>query len=87
MKQQTFIVKCIDAAGITKDFYRFSYKKPETVFKKLKEAVTGIDTDYWYKSWWREEIENLICYATPDGYTESEIVWSISFTDLFSGNI
>jgi len=81
MKQQTFIVLLKDAENSQKDFYRFTYKKPETVLNKLKEAVKN-NPDFWSYSW--KDCTIVQCFATPDGYNKSAApVWQVNISTLF----
>lgn len=82
MKQQTYILKMQDADGITKNFYRFSCKQAKTVKKMIVDAVNGSSRDFWLWNWGKDGVENILCIATPDGYTETETAWSMTLDEL-----
>ena len=77
MKEQTYIVFIETKDGQVLDFFRFAYKKAETCKKPFIKALTDIKRDFWLTMWAGGEY--ITCYATPDGYHETEIVWRMDF--------
>lgn len=71
MKKQTFLATLVDKTGETKDFYRFSCQRAETVEKKIREAAstgsTGLSSLY-RTLWMQAGVVACEIWATPDGY-------------------
>lgn len=82
MKKQTFLVSMQDINGTQKDFYRFSCKKPETCKNQI--IVAAKKHSIFPTLWKKDNISTVICYATPDGYNEKNIIWQCSLDEILA---
>lgn len=83
MKQQTFLVSLTDSNNIQRDFYRFNCKRAKTALNAIINAAQGINTIF-IDSWKRDNIKNVICYATPDGYNKENITWQYTLDEILA---
>lgn len=83
MKTQTFILIMRNKDGAEVDFYRFSCKRLSTVLNNIATTIKK-DPDFWYKTWWRESIENVYIHETDYNATPDNMVRSYSFTDFYN---
>lgn len=83
MKQQTFILSMQNSEGEEKDFYRFSHKRAKTCLNELKKAAAH--SSLFCTLWKADKIENIVLFATPDGYNKENIVFSCNLWEFLEG--
>ena len=74
MKKQTYIIVLEDQGGRTVDFERWTYKRPQTCVDKIVELYAEWPSLYEKNL---ERAVRVVCYPTPDGYTQAAPVWSV----------
>ena len=75
MNKQEHIVKIYNAAGEQVNFERFAYKRADTVKKNFQKLLSNSLYAGLLKL---DKASRAVCYATPDGYHETTVVWEMS---------
>ena len=74
MKRQTHIIILEDQDGRTVDFERWTYKRAQTCIDKTAELYAEWPGLYGKNL---ERAARVVCYPTPDGYTQAAPVWAV----------
>lgn len=82
-KQQTYISEVLDSNGKMIDFERWSYKRIETVIRKLKELYFSDDlmSEIAFREV-REQGATVIIYSTETAPSEGIQVMELSLDEL-----